>query len=378
MRTAAVILSFLLCWAGALQAEDRAPFLRELSALLLASDGPVQTDKGWLGVAIDHQAIPDFERVFKVYRPQEGHQLEILRAIDALDYPLSVSGGLVKRETASISLLWKDVLLHVELEEAATSPAALPALHRPPDRVEAVRDDPHPRTPLHEKFLVARGQHNLLSLAVLEESGAWRLRDDLNHFSSLGEAFSGVVADWSYFGGKLEVGAALWVNDLKTSPLIRAQERFDDHNLRPESRQPALKVWLSPPPDAWAGMGSWLTCRSRTFKGAGSVIFQLARVRVMRPWFSIDDLIDKRLRLSADWLARNPDYVLSAGGTPTLMDYPTGGQLNSYVDELLLVRNIVYDERGRDPEHPLSFAYDDVNLLGYVVRTLPRISSKEK
>jgi hypothetical protein len=376
MRATAVVLFALAGFSGMLHAEEREPFLRELSALLLANDGPVQADNGWSAIAIDHQAIPHFQREFLDYRQREGRQLEILGSIDVLDYPLNVTGGLVQRETTSLSLLWKDLLLRLEPIEDVPLPVDLPKLYRSPDRVEAARGGANPRTPLFEKYRAFRGEYDSLSLALVEEGGAWRLRTELSQFGSLREASNAVERDWEYFGGQLEIGSALRVKDLLTSSLIRAQERFEELDLRPQSRQPALKIWLSPPPDAWATMGSWLACRSRTFNGEGVVAFQLARVRVMRPWFMIDDVIDGRLRPSEDWSSRNPDYVFSAGGTPSLMETPTGGKANAYIDEIILVRNIAYDARGRDPAHPLSWAYSDINLLGYVLRVLPRIASK--
>jgi hypothetical protein len=76
--------------------------------------------------------------------------------------------------------------------------------------------------------------------------------------------------------------------------------------------------------------------------------------------------------------------VLSDGQSPNVMSYPRG-TLAVIPDELLLVRRIRFHTTGpgleqptqADQNHPLGlYSYpDDINLLGYIVRALPRIAN---
>ena len=68
------------------------------------------------------------------------------------------------------------------------------------------------------------------------------------------------------------------------------------------------------------------------------------------------------------------DGLVSSGSIPTEDALPEG-KMSAFVEELLLVRDIRLMSGLDQSDHPLSkFAYPDaINLVGYVVRVLPKL-----
>jgi hypothetical protein len=358
--------------------KSRAPaFLRELTSVLLAGDSPLELgdELGWRGVVLTEISIPNIQEISRRPRATRQQQLDILQAMQSFDRPLSVTKGYGIQADTVISEIWQDLLKHMVVSSVRPNgtehgllrvlrPGALDSI----DRARKSGDKPSPIT---EKFYAYRRRMDLLSQCEDLGSTAWRLEPGLARYGDLAEAKRETLEDWKRFGWYEEVSSAKEITVLKKDAVLFSADVFERYNLTPANRRPTLKTWLSPPADAWDEMPYWLGMRSATFGGRGTVEYQLARVRIVRPWFHIDDLLDGRLRLDPEAFDAYGNYFLSDGAKPTLLDYPLKGKLSVYPEEVILVRNIKYDALGPDPEHPLNFPDPSVNLLGYVVRTLP-------
>ncbi len=117
-------------------------------------------------------------------------------------------------------------------------------------------------------------------------------------------------------------------------------------------------------------MGSWMRATVRT-EDNQAISFEVTRVTVVRDWFLIDELVEKRLALSTS--SNEADMIISDGAVPSLTDYPNG-VLSVFPLELVLIRNISYNSSVAKTDHPLAlFAHPErIQILGYIVRALPK------
>jgi len=305
--------------------------------------------------------------------------------INLYDRVMVVQDGVAHFGTRSVSDVWENVLNRTM--PTTTIPTELTEkdevakwLFRTTDKIDKARGIRFEREP--SLYMLRYREYELLyqmlTVAATKDDGAWRLHPRLSQFTTIKEARNTIADDWVKFGYKVEVEAAQQAFKKRANAeswmvWTDAKARFEADKVAIDPNRSLQRTLLYPPPETWLTMSSWVRLITRTADGKGTIRCQFARIRIIRPWLSIDDLIDGKLRIDPS-LPENRNFLLSDGTAPTLTKVPKG-ELSVYVEELIIVRDIKYENVNPEKTaHPLAlFAYpESTNLLGYVVRILPK------
>jgi hypothetical protein len=171
----------------------------------------------------------------------------------------------------------------------------------------------------------------------------WRLEPKLKHFKTYVEAEHSVLEDWIRRGFKSQIEEATSeLEAVRMSPDWRpwstARAMFENNKFPIDPDVGVSQTFLFPPPGAWSEVGSWMRLETNILGSGQNLRYQLARIKVVRPWMKIDSLLDGSLKIDTD-LPSNLGYQLSDGTSPSFERTPAG-LMPAYVEELLLVRNI--------------------------------------
>lgn len=371
---------------------SRRAFLGELANALWDASAPFverPDRRGWEGVAL---ASPGTS-LAALTEGYGSHGATLQTAVQTLasntlfDRPVEVRSGVAYFSQRALSGVWQDFLTRampprsVREGNRTEVTAALQLLFQQPDAVDRARGVSLMTEP-SAAFIRYREYEDLYStLEAGGPTGLWRLHPRLVRYTSLEEARRAVLNEWNIFGFKSEIERAVrtlerssstpaWREWARARALIVQNQTYAGPDL------PILQTYLFPPPAAWSEQAAWLRLQTRLNDGSAEFVsFQMARINVVRPWLYIEGITERRLFVNAT-APENAGYILSDGSTPTYERSP-GGQMSAYVGELLLVRGIRMASSGAavpTGEHPLSlFAYPNaINLLGYVIRVLPR------
>lgn len=236
------------------------------------------------------------------------------------------------------------------------------------------------RPPLRpSKYMQAyRRYENLVRVMISgRDSDLWRLHPDLKNYTSYGQALSASSQRWIRYGYKDQIESAIKVleTDQNTAAWRKwstMRNAFDVNRIQVDVARSIPQTILLPQPGTWAESTIWSRA-SVSATGGQRYNFHIGRVKVIRPWLDLDTLLGSSELF--DTASSQTHTTLSDGASPTASSFPTGA-LPAVVDELILVKQVRVDAGGASTTvHPLSaFAYpESVNLLGYVVRTLPKI-----
>jgi hypothetical protein len=402
------VFSITIIYAQPLpEPSDRERLILELNkALLGTNDGRalyLGKSEGWRGVVIAPPGTPlsAFETPFDALGHDTVSVNKLLEAASNYDRVLLVNSGIANLGAQSVAEVWE-----VILNNSRPSPiggginSPIEVLFKQPDEVDRARGvlylkEPSPQVIRYTEYEML---YRMLSLSDSRGDGTWRLHPRLSSYSTIEEAKNAVLNDWLQYGYKDEVESARADYEERNGSKewrtwTRADSMYLNNRLAIDEFSSVPQTLLYPPPSEWFGMASWFSGVSSTLiKGQEIRIrFQIARVRIERPWLDLEALLSGGLHVQGH-LAR----AISDGKTPDKGAYPAG-VLSVFPEELLLVRNIVFtrgdglaEARIDNPnanerfplitDHPLGlFSYkEQINLLGYVVRALPIIATSKQ
>ena len=390
-----VLLLFGMGFFSPLGADEREHFIRELSRTLLLTDGPVTVEHGWRGVLLvpPGTSLSAFVTNFESLGSRLANNTQILADSYLFDRALSVRDGVAFPKSRRLSEVWEQILRKA-IPQANLSaddfiekdPDTAKWLFQIPDRVDHSRGTASVREP-SEYYLRYREYQVLYRLilssesAIVSDADSWRLHPRLAKYDSAEQAKEEVEADWKKYGYRDEVelaksafdrrsGAEAWRNWMRAAEAMESNLVAVDRSLR------IPRTSLSPPPSEWLRMGGWQRSLATTEQDGAPINFEVARIKVVREWFRVDDLLRGDILIDN---SQNPeDIQLSDGNAPTLLTYPEG-PLSVYVDELIVSRNIRYEPAVSTSGHPLTnFAFPlEIQVIGYVVHALPGKQTSE-
>jgi hypothetical protein len=368
---------------------DRESLIRQLSNLLLGSEQPLQIDdnRGWRGVLLAPPGTPVTPIITAFDGLSGGTQsvVQLLDSIQLFDKALTVEDGLAAAGERSIGTVWEDLVERCMptserfLRTARSETDESKWLFKKTDRIDDARGIKFEREPSRylNRYREFESMYQVLANAEVTGDGAWRMHPKLETFPSVRDAKDTILRDWVRYGFKTEIEAADLTfrkseGQKQWSDWTNVRQRFQSERLYIDAKQWVPRTYLFPPASEWMSMSSWSSLKVVT-TGGKLVKFQLARIRIHRPWLALDDLLDGKLVVNSV-NAKKDNYTLSSGDVPTLTKYPRG-RMAVFADELLLVRQLRFEDAEAAQVHPLGrFTYPDaINLAGYVVRVLPRL-----
>ncbi|MBL1255964.1 hypothetical protein [Methylocystis sp. Sn-Cys] len=209
------------------------------------------------------------------------------------------------------------------------------------------------------------------------DSGLWKLDTRLRQYKTFEDAYRNENLRWIKFGYKDEIDSAIKVidaeqNTKKWRNWLRLQNAYEAFRVPIDYTRSIPQTIILPPPGTWADSTAWSRASALSLSGV-RVNFQVAKIKLFRPWLDFDFLIDNPDLFVGD--NRNREAIVSDGVQPSAINFPSGSA-SAMVDELILVKQIRFESDATTIlNHPLrSYAYPEaVNILGYVVRTLPKL-----
>ena len=373
-----------VCLSQDIRVEHRRALVETLNTQLLGKLTAVKLDEGgWRASALAVPGAP-LSPVITAFDPHGFTSTSLAQLYENMalfDRSLSVENGIAITNEGVVPSVWDDLIrrtlpppISPDEQSAATSAGAL--IFRQGDSVDAVRRIEYLNEP-SQKFKRYREYELLYRLvfrAKLDDDGAWRLHPRLSNFASLAEAEETILSDWSTFGHRQEIELALADYKKRTNAerwqlWTRARKKYDNNTFPIDAYQSVAQTFLYPPASSWLTLSSWM--RLRVNVGGSECEYELLRVKVMRPWMSLSELLQRKFTLNPD-LPGNDVYTLTDGKEPSFEAFPKG-RLAVFAEELLLVRNVRWTNNAPVQEHPLGTVAspEAINLLGYVCRVLP-------
>ena len=372
--------------ADAQQDGDTLGFASELSRSLLGSSGQfyeIGSAAGWRGIVL----VQPGTSIAPLVDAMSGVQSDLLQGyINAavFDRPVSLTNGYAVFGPVSLDVVWADVLDRTMPArplplDRMLSPEVMRWLFAPIIRNGRTVGYSRERSRYMQDYLIYEELYR--NLLAAERNGVWHLLSEYEHYQTFEEARSTILSDWLKSGYRAEIDTATWMfqsssGGTEWQDWSMASFSFEFNRIPLDRYITIPQTYLFPSPASWASAGSWIRMTSRSGISAGSIRYQLARIQVVRPWFTPDLLVEGNINFDSQF-ERNIDYVVSNGMEPNHSAFPTG-ELPAYVEELILVRQIDTSSAtySQDIGHPLAlFVYPNaVNLVGFVVRVLPRIA----
>lgn len=372
-----LICASLPITAVAQQSDERRPFLEQISQHLFGANEPeMAIDGGRKGWAVLMLAPPGTSLV-ALSEGYNGITADLSRAwsnLAVLDRPVDFRNGYAVLGPRGIDVIWAGVLSEI------MPPVIAPKLRMTRSAAGRWLYACNKRPPLRpSKYMQAyRRYENLVRVMISgRDSDLWRLHPDLKNYTSYGQALSASSQRWIRYGYKDQIESAIKVleTDQNTAAWRKwstMRNAFDVNRIQVDVARSIPQTILLPQPGTWAESTIWSRA-SVSATGGQRYNFHIGRVKVIRPWLDLDTLLGSSELF--DTASSQTHTTLSDGASPTASSFPTGA-LPAVVDELILVKQVRVDAGGASTTvHPLSaFAYpESVNLLGYVVRTLPKI-----
>ncbi|WP_154674566.1 hypothetical protein [Mesorhizobium erdmanii] len=355
----------------------RRSFNKELSAVLLNSQSTfvdLGDGVGWRGVVLASPGS-SIAPLTEAYNGLPGSLQQYLANSAIFDRPVSVIEGFAELGQRPLSAIWKDVLEETRPHnplprDRVLSSATMKWLFKPiykRGKIVGYTREPSKYLARYKEF-----QSQYKTLVLGKASELWKLDPRLKKYRTFDQARETLLKDWAKSGFKAEVESATWTFEASsTGPewqrWMSANEDYNSHLVPIDGHTLSPETYLFPPPAAWSTVSSWIRATSQS-DGGQVYHYQLARIKIARPWLDIDDLI------SGDLKARTANVQqISDGKGPSDVSFPSG-RIPAFIEELIIVRDIKPSGvTAAASQHPLaSFAYPDgINLVGYVVRVLP-------
>jgi hypothetical protein len=345
----------------------------------------VLDEGGWRAVVLSTPGSP-LSPTISAFDPQGFDTTSLSQLYENMtlfDKTLSVHNGLAIANERALPEVWADLLdrtlpKDLSAEERRQAEAAASILFKRADDVDQVRHIEYLTEPSAEfrKYREFELIYKLIKKSQLQEDGSWRLHPRLSEYTSLDEAEESVLNDWLCFGRKQRIETAIADYRLRTQverweTWTRARKRFDANRIQLDGSRWVARTFLYPPPASWISLSSWFHVKQSVRDGI-MVEFEMARVKVIRPWLSLADVLEKKLRLNSS-VGSNASFELSTGETPSFDKFPSG-RLAVFAEEMLLVRNIRWSPADKIvQDHPFGmYTYpDSINLAAFIVRGWP-------
>ncbi|UCI23971.1 hypothetical protein [Mesorhizobium sp. B2-8-5] len=386
MRTIAVLILSFLVYLRVCPDASADPFkdelIHKLAHEILGSDSFFRKvgDGGWRGIALA-PAGASIEPLVQAYSGQPGDVFDLVVNNEVFGRTISIENGVVFFKGTTIADAWRRILDASAPYQALLKDRTLPVpvmqwLFRPVTRQAKII---YTREPSRYVLRYREYEKKHLALMRSRNDGIWKLLPGFSQYATFSDAESAISEEWIKSGYKAEVESAYSVFLQKGNPAewnswFIANERFKNNMEVIHINQSSPLTYLLPPPASWSTVSSWVRMVLKVPSLSGEFRFQLARVKILRPWFDVDALLDHRIGLNV-----GPADVVVSTDIPEEAGYAGNGILPGFVEELLLVRDIhfVGDQEQVPTDHPLAkYAYpDSINLLGYVVYTMPQIRS---
>jgi hypothetical protein len=338
--------------------------------------------RGFLLAEIGSTATP----ISEAYSGVQGEFTQALADAIVFDKPVVAVDGVAVLTGDSLAGAWRDILDHSRPGFSITKDRALDErtmkwLFKPnKGQTDPKKKYSRERSSYYKKYQEFEKKYSLLLAA--QQGEVWRSIPGFSSFKSFEAAERNLLNEWFKSGYKAEIDSAMW-RFSSTVPFVEwqawaeANAKFES-NMVPYAQFLNLPVTrLFPPPASWSSVSMWFRGVSRDASGGGQYQFQFARVRIARPWMDLDALLLGKIKFSQD---KERPFMVSGGELPSETSLPSG-VLGAFIEELVLVRNVtkIGTVDNVQDGHPLGlFAYPDaINLLGYVVRTLPALPGRE-
>jgi hypothetical protein len=382
-----IVLAFaqsLQCLAQDVRVEHKREFTRHVSAHLLGSSEPTSlAEGGWRAFALAVPGAP-LSPAITTFDPHGFTSTSLAQLYENMalfDRTFSVQNGVAIANDTVVPDVWDDILKRTlprppTDEERSAAELAGAILFRKEDSVDIVRGVTFLSEPsaAFKRYREYELLYRLIVRSKLDQDGAWRLHPRLAEFSSLAEAEETILSDWLVFGQRQQIETAL--SDFKRKANVgrwqswtRSRKRFDNNQFPLDAYQSVAQTFLYPPANSWLTLSSWMRL-SLTVRDV-PVEFELVRIKIVRPWMSLSELLKSEFTLNP-LFPNNGDYTLTDGAEPSFESFPKG-RLAVFAEELILVRNIHWKDGNDIQDHPLgTYASPEaINLLGYVTRVLP-------
>ncbi len=382
LRVLISCLAWVVVFATLARADEkRQAFAQDLASAILGSDGTFVTvgaGGGWQGVVLSPPGT-SLAPITEAYSGLPGELSQVLANNTVFDRPLAMNGGVPTFSPTPIASIWENILEETRPSEPLPkdrllSVAVMKWLFRPlykNNRVVGYSREPSRYMVRYREF-----EDAYMMLQRGRDSGLWKLDPRLRKYPTYEDAQTEILREWYKSGYKAEIDTATWSfqasagGDVWKSWAV-ANEQFNAHMLPIDIYTRLPETYLMPPPASWSSVSSWIRAVSKTPDDAAEYRFQMARIRIVRPWMDLDALLSGKLVFHSGVKSSVP---ISAGTVPSADAIPEG-RMSAFVEELLIVRDVRLVSGVPENGHPLSkFAYPDgINLVGYVVRVLPEI-----
>jgi hypothetical protein len=221
-------------------------------------------------------------------------------------------------------------------------------------------------------------------LLELEANDAWKYVSPFSKYSTFRQAAEAQLHDWETSGYKREVESAQLEFGHNAQPFFyriwsEANEKFRFFSEPYGGGLRTYETLILPSPSSWPGLVDWKNIKYRPAGLGGEFRFQAAVVSVRRPWLDLDFLFE------VNGLGRGSENarVQLSDGSPPKFDASLSGRFTGLIGQIVLVRGVDWiDQNSLAPiaDRPIDtvlgkFAYpQSINVLGYVVHILPKIS----
>lgn len=326
---------------------------KAVNLLFFGSEEPISVGHGWRGFFLDPGGIPQLSDTM----PLAEYYLEL----NSLDVTLHVEQGrATPNEGASLATRWKDLVNGIERRPETGH--VIDWLEVEADRIDQARTRFYVDSLYFTKYQEYESRFNLLEECKLSGSGIWRL-GDLAKYLSLTSAAQSTATDWHLFGWKREMDAEMAIRGFSTTERRRLRRLLQSFEQGHEAaNDTVLATWFSPPRGTWRDLDTWVRI------DIPEATFEVARIRLIRPWFEIETIYREKLPLDERKIGSS--QPISDGERSGVLSFPHG-MIGSFIEELVLVRNVRLVDAAT---HPLNFAHSNsiINRAGYVVRGLPK------
>lgn len=374
---------FAVCFVGICdcrifgQEADLQKFRLELSAAVLGSATPIGDGSGsFVGVAVvspgEAWSPTSAEDEANDRNPWGTSPLSL-----QFNYPVTVVGGVpsIQRQQR-LEKLWQRVLSGSVPDFSDSNSSLNSLLFKKSDRVDDARMLNAVRLPsdAYLRYQEYKSAWSVLELAT-DDKDSWRFHPRFSAFVSLKDARSQLMGEWMQYGYKTEIESS--IEEFNRQKLtggwkswLNASDSFRTNTIDGITGVPASRTWFFPTESEWHTMRSWASY-TFTSSGGGKITCQIAKVKIMRPWLDLSLLTDPHFKLRPD-----SGLEVMSDGIVASADEFAKGQMPNLVEELLLVRRI--HASGAISGHPLArFEYPEaINLIAYVIRSVPKTSSK--
>ncbi|MCK1582157.1 hypothetical protein IVB03_21930 [Bradyrhizobium sp. 168] len=319
--------------------------------------------------------------IVEAYSGIQGQLSQSLAEMVVFDKPVTASVGVAIPGSSRLPDVWQEILENSRpgfsiIRDRALDQQTMRWLFRRNNTSNPKQLYSREPSTYYRRYKEFQSRYALLLAA--RDSDVWRSLPGFQKFATFETAERDLLKNWFKAGYKAEIESAMWrfnsaVPFAEWEKWAETNARFEA-NLIPYAEHIRLPITrLFPPPASWSTVSMWFRGTSRATDPSSEYRFQFARIQIVRPWMDLDALLSGRIRIAPPEKGALP----VSDGAPATENAVPNGKLGAFIEELILVRDITKTggQNSVPDGHPLgNFAYPDaINVLGYIVRTLPAI-----